>query len=158
MHGLQHEIGKKQAFGSGAQEAYLNVLRTAAALDADFVGVFRRRGLTGSSYNALRVLRGEGPCTCGRIGERLVVRVPDVTRLIDRLERLGLAHRERSGEDRRMVLVAITELGRAVLAELDAPVESLHEKQLKHMSAEELRELNRLLVKARTPGAEGAAS
>lgn len=151
---LQHEIGKRQAFASPAQEAYLNLLRTASALEGDFARLFRSRGLTDSSYNALRILRGEGPCTCSQVGARLVVRVPDVTRLIDRLERMGLAARERSSEDRRVVRIEITDAGRALLADLDGPVDALHAHQLNHMSDADLRELSRLLELARrAPGA-----
>lgn len=161
MHGLQHEIGKRNPFESAAQEAHLNIVRTASVLEGAGLPLFRAHGLTSSSYNALRILRGEGPCPCQRIGERLVVRVPDVTRLVDRLERMGLAERDRSKEDRRVVLVGITDEGRRVLSELDGPVLALHQRQQEHLSEGELRELSRLLEKVRCVYAapcEGAAA
>ncbi len=153
---LQHELGKKQPFDSESQRAFLNVLRSAADLSGPFDRLFRSMGLSQSGYNALRILRGEGPCSCHDIGQRLVVRVPDVTRLIDRLVSAGLADRTRSQEDRRVVLVSITDDGRRLLAELDRPVLELHESQLAHMSAADQRELSRLLELARSPSPEGA--
>ena len=87
---------------------------------------------------------------CSHIGERMVSRVPDVTRLIDKLIKLDLATRERSATDRRVVLISITSRGQALLAKLDGPTTELHQTILGHMSARELKELNRLLVKARS--------
>ncbi|GJM18942.1 MAG: transcriptional regulator [Phycisphaeraceae bacterium] len=160
MSTLQHQLGKREPFRSATQEAHLNVVRTAAALEGGFARLFRAHGLTGSSYNALRILRGAGPSTCSQIGDHLVVRVPDVTRLIDRLAARGFVERARSDEDRRVVRVAITDAGRVLLAGLDGPVEALHTQQLNHMDAGELRELSRLLEKARaganTPATPGA--
>ncbi|MEQ8768999.1 MAG: MarR family transcriptional regulator [Phycisphaerales bacterium] len=155
---LQHELGKRQPFDSASQGAYLNLLRTAADLSGPFDRLFRAEGLSQSSYNALRILRGEGPCPCQRIAERLVVRVPDVTRLVDRLVSSGLAERHRSGEDRRVVLVSITDSGRTLLDRLDGPVRELHERQLAHMSRKDQEELSRLLELARTPTDEGDTS
>lgn len=77
---------------------------------------------------------------------------PDVTRLVDRLARTGLAKRARTTQDRRIVLVSITRKGLALLDQLDQPMLELHKRQLRHMMRQELAELNRLLVKAREPG------
>jgi DNA-binding MarR family transcriptional regulator len=74
-----------------------------------------------------------------------------VTRLVDRLETASLVERQRTREDRRVVLVLITKKGLELLARLDEPVLSLHKKQLAHLSRSELKELNRLLVKVRRP-------
>ena len=84
-----------------------------------------------------------------KIGEHLVSRVPDVTRLVDRLETLGLAERIRDQGDRRVVFVRITRKGLAMLSKLDEPVLALHREQLRHMSPEQLGRLNQLLVMAR---------
>jgi len=148
---LQHEIGKKKPFDSPAEEAYLNVLRTAAALEGDILPLLKAAGLTESSYNALRILRGHNPagCPCGVVGDHMVVRVPDVTRLLDRLEHAGLAVRERDTADRRVVIAKITPKGLDTLAALDAPLREAHHEQLAHMTPDELRALNALLVKAR---------
>jgi DNA-binding MarR family transcriptional regulator len=158
-HTLQHEIGKRSPFETPEQEAFLNVIRTASLLTAGFQRLFRAHRLSESTYNALRILRGaagdpssRGGRTCSQIGAQLVAQVPDVTRLIDRLEELGLAERVRCEEDRRVVYVRITRSGTDLLAALDAPVLELHKSQLGHMSRQELAELSRLLVKARRGG------
>lgn len=153
---LQHELGKRLPFQSAEQEAFLNIMRTASLLTGGFQRLFREHKLSESTYNALRILRGatqdpssKGARTCSQIGEHLVAQVPDVTRLIDRLEQLGFAERVRCEQDRRVVYVRITRAGLAALEELDRPVMELHRNQLGHMSKSELAELSRLLVKAR---------
>lgn len=154
MDGLQREIGKRKPFDLPEEEAYLNLLRTQSALASQCERLFRREGLSGSGYNILRILRGAAPAPrCPReIADQLVAAVPDMTRLLDRLEDQGLVSRERSVEDRRMVLVRLTAKGQKVLASLDEPLRELHRAQLGHLSREDLRELSRLLVLARRGG------
>lgn len=153
---LAEEIHKQAPFDEPAQEAYLNMVRTSTALQADFERLLKKHGLSHSTYNALRILRGAtvgadapGRRACNEIGEHLVSRVPDVTRLVDRLESLGLAERVRDQGDRRVVFVKVTRKGLALLAKLDEPVLALHRSQLRHMSAEQLVQLSQLLVLAR---------
>ena len=88
---LGDEIGKSKPFETPEQEAYLNLLRTASVLSEGFARLFAAHGLSETAYNALRILRGagEGGRMCQEIGGQLVARVPDVTRLVDRLERRG---------------------------------------------------------------------
>lgn len=154
---LQDEIGKRRPFEHIEQEAYLNLLRTVSVLDEEISKLFKSRDLSEATYNALRILRGEqshgatAGIPCQLIGERLISRVPDVTRLIDRLEAAGLVKRGRTNQDRRIVLVSITKKGLSVLDQLDKPLTEIHKNQFKHMTAAELAELNRLLVKARRP-------
>jgi DNA-binding MarR family transcriptional regulator len=153
---LQHEIGKRHPFHSPEEEAHLNLLRTAVVLDAGHARLFKLYGLSASTYNILRILRGEAAAgneaiPMQTIGERLITRVPDVTRLVDRLERAGFVERCRTREDRRLVLVSITGPGLAALEALDTPLEQLLQQQFAHMTREELAQLSRLLVKARTP-------
>lgn len=153
MDSLHKEIGKKKPFEHPEEEAFLNIARTASLLAADFDRLFKAAGLSESTYNILRILRGSHPeprCPSS-IGVDLITAVPDMTRLLDRLEKNGLIERERCDKDRRMVWVRITKDGLRVLAGLDAPVLELHRRQLSHMKREELRELNRLLVRARNP-------
>jgi DNA-binding MarR family transcriptional regulator len=83
----------------------------------------------------------------------MITRVPDVTRLVDRLEAQSLVRRDRTSRDRRVVLVSLTPKGIKLLATLDEPVLRIHDEQLGHMTREELHELSRLLTKARNrPG------
>jgi DNA-binding MarR family transcriptional regulator len=156
---LAKEIKKKRPFDLPEQEASLNLERTATILAAQFEQLFKRHGISPAKYNVLRILRG-AKLTDGieglpslEIGSRLVARLPDITRLVDGLEDDGLVTRRRCTEDRRIVYVAITEKGLRLLAELDSPTVELHKKQLGHLTRAELAELNRLLVKARTPEA-----
>jgi len=157
---LQHEIQKREAFDSPEQEAFLNVQRSASLLGVPFDRLFKSRGLTGASYNVLRILRGAGECgrACHEIGEQMVAHVPDVTRLIDRLEGEKLVTRSRCDKDRRVIHVKISKAGLEMLASLDGPLSDLHKAQLGHLARKELAELNRILVKARqfkmeSPGA-----
>lgn len=149
--GLQHEIGKRHPFKSDAQEVYLNLARTHSVLSSAFTRLFREHGLSDATYNTLRILRGAGEDgrTCGEIREMLVAAVPDVTRLVDRLVREGLASRGRGSADRRVVKVVITRRGLERLAALDGPVMALHDRQLAHMPAGDLRALSALLERAR---------
>jgi DNA-binding MarR family transcriptional regulator len=148
---LQHEIGKRHPFEQPEAEAFLNVLRSASLLVGPFEQLFKAHDLTSAMYNALRILRGAGEQgkMCHEIGRELVSRVPDVTRLLDRLEKAGLAERTRCSEDRRVIYVRITSKGLEQLSRLDAPVAELHREQMGHMTRKELAELSRLLVKAR---------
>jgi len=153
---LQHEIGKRKPFDSPEQEAYLNILRTAAALSGAVFRMFKQHGLSEATYNILRILRGELAAgnegvPCQTVGERLIAQVPDVTRLVDRLEQAGLARRSRTEQDRRVVLISITRKGLDLLEKLDRPLMDLHKRQLGHMKRTELEELSGLLVKARHP-------
>src|SRR5258706_3777957 len=102
---LEREIRQGKPFGSPEEEAALNVHRTSAVLEEAFAGELRPRGLTGTQYNALRILRGAGPAglPCGEVGNRMVRSDPDVTRLLDRLAARCLVARARGPVDRRVV-------------------------------------------------------
>lgn len=147
---LQRELKKRRPFDSLEQEATLNVARTADRFGICFARLFREFGLTPSQYNVLRILRGEGrPLPILEVADRMVAAVPGITGLVDRLEGMSLVARERSTEDRRVVFVAITSQGLGLLSKLDAPVAAAHKRLLGHLSPAELRELTRLLEKAR---------
>jgi DNA-binding MarR family transcriptional regulator len=149
---LQHELKKKQPFGSPEQEAALSVLRTSDQLQIRFARLLREHGLTPSQYNILRILRGEGePLPILEIASRTITVVPGITGLIDRLERAGFVNRVRCEKDRRVIYVALTDRGTTTLAALDEPLAALHHKLLGHLSQAELKELIRLLEKVRGP-------
>lgn len=155
---LQKEIKKATPFDLLEQEAYLNVLRTAQELTNGFERLFKPFNLSLTQYNVLRILRGVGePLPSGQIAERLVTRDPDITRLLDRLEKRGLIARQRGASDRRVVLASITEQGLDLLAQLDQPVLDLHRQQLHHLGEERLKQFIELLELARlseVPAAE----
>ncbi|WP_417385866.1 MarR family winged helix-turn-helix transcriptional regulator [Gimesia sp.] len=151
---LQQEIKKKQAFESPEVEAVLNVLRTSDQYQNRLGKLFREYGLTCSQYNVLRILRGEGrPLPSLEIASRMIQVVPAITGLIDRLEKLGLVTRERCLADRRVVYVTLTEKAVTLLKEIDEPGRELHQRLIGHLTKSELKELSRLLVKARKSGA-----
>ncbi len=152
MSDLKTEIKQSRPFGSIQEEAHLSIIRTAAMLTHAFNEAIRDRGITGTQYNALRVLRGAGPQGLCRneVRDRLVARVPDATRLLDRLERMGLIERERQGEDRRFVTTRITPAGLALLAELDEPVRELHQTQLAVADEHELETVVSVLARLRS--------
>ena len=86
---------------------------------------------------------------CLEIADRLVQVVPAITGLIDRLEKQDLVRRDRSAEDRRVIYIALTDKAKKLLSQIDKPDEDLHKQLIGHLTREELRELSRLLVKAR---------
>ena len=154
---LQAELKQRKPFRSLEEEAYLNLVRTEDALTQKQVELFRTAGLSASQYNVLRILRGAGPdgLPCGEIVERMVTRDPDMTRLLDRLEKRGLAARSREEKDRRVVMNRITDEGLRVLKGLDAPLLELLSRELGHLGADKLRELVTLLELAREPAPLG---
>lgn len=151
LSSLAKEIYKAAPFESPEQEAFLSVVRTASVLEGDFERPFKPVGLSGPTYNVLRILRAAGAegRACHEVSSHMVARVPDVTRLLDRLEKMGLAERSRCSADRRVVTARITAAGLVLLAKLDAPVTAMHKAQLGHMAAKELKMLCELLAKAR---------
>lgn len=145
------EIKQNKPFTTASLEAFINVLRTAEALSRPEMELLKGHGLSPTQYNVLRILRGAGHegLACREIGERMVKFDPDVTRLLDRLEARGLLTRERHKEDRRVIVSRITDAGIALLADLDAPIDTLHAKQLEHMGQEKIEALISLLEEAR---------
>ena len=131
--------------------AFLDLLRTTDVLSRRPAQVLKTEDLSATQYNVLRILRGapEG-LTCGEIANRMITRDPDITRLLDRLEKRTLISRCREAKDRRMVLTRITPEGFALLARLDRPVREAHRKQLGHLGRERLRALSELLSACRS--------
>jgi DNA-binding MarR family transcriptional regulator len=138
------------------QEAFLAVMRTADALMGDLAELLKPHGISPTQYNALRILRGAGAgcregghaadpaargIACREIGDRMITRDPDMTRLLDRLEHGGLIVRERDRKDRRMISTRITDAGLELLRTLDQPVLDLHHKQLGHLGEKRLNDL-----------------
>ena len=146
------DLIRQDHFASPAQEALLNVLATASWISGEISDALAPHGVTQAQYNVLRILRGGHPehYTCSEIGERLLDRTPDVTRLLVRLEGRGLVRRQRAEHDRRVVEVEITPAGLDVLGRLDAPVGQAIERICRHLSADELGVLSGLLERVRT--------
>jgi DNA-binding MarR family transcriptional regulator len=148
---LQIELKQKRPFSSHEEEALLSIMRTAAQfahLSAEFLKEF---DITPTQYNVLRILRGALPGGLCRneIRDRLVAEVPDVTRLLDRMEESGLIARKRDSEDRRVVNTMITASGLRLLTRMDGPVTKLHKELLGHLGRRKLTALSALLAEAR---------
>ena len=151
---LQQDLKQKKPFRSLQQEAYLSVVRTSTSLTDAMEDLVKGRGISATQYNVLRILRGsdvEGLCR-NALRDRMLTRMPDMTRLLDRMEEAGLVVRVREGEDRRMVMTRITAKGRGLLDDLDAPVMALHRKQMAGLTDAQLRSLSDLLTLVRDGG------
>lgn len=150
---LAEELGMSRPFQLPEQEAFLNLVRTCDQLQWHLAELFKSYGVTAQQYNVLRILRGAGGdgLPSLSIAHRMVTRVPDITRLVDRMERNAWVRRSRSETDRRVVRVILTEAGRRLADVLEEPTNACHRAHLGHLSAEELEQLNRLLEKARSP-------
>jgi DNA-binding MarR family transcriptional regulator len=152
--GLKDELKQNKPFKSLCEEAQLNIVRTSNVLTDSFDRMLKPHGVTGTQYNVLRILRGAEPDGLCRneVSQRLLNRMPDATRLLDRMEEAGLVSRERSDEDRRLVRTRITKKGRKLVDDLDDDVDRENEKGLGHLSKEQLQTLIRLLTLVRNPG------
>jgi DNA-binding MarR family transcriptional regulator len=130
---------------------FLDLLRTTDMLSRSLVGILKAEDLSANQYNVLRILRGaHDALPCGEIASRMITRDPDITRLLDRLEKRGLISRCRQTKDRRMVMAGITPEGLKLLSRLDEPIEEAHRKCLGHLGRERLRALTELLQVARS--------
>ncbi len=145
------DLIKQDHFESPAQEAMLNVMVTYPWLMGELASALSDVDLTPAQYNVLRILRGRHPerATCSYIGERLLDRTPDVTRLLNRLQRAGLIDRRRAAHDRRIVEVCITDEGLERLERADEPVRAAIRRLTAGLTEDEHRSLSTLLEKLR---------
>ena len=134
---LRDEIRQKKPFSGIDEEALLNIQRISSYLEHVMQQTFKQHGLTSAQYNALRILRGAGSdgLRCTEIGERMISRDPDITRLLDRLERQGLVGRRRDTRDRRVVHIYISAQGMEMLQGLDPVAVAAGISLLGHMSS-----------------------
>jgi DNA-binding MarR family transcriptional regulator len=131
--------------------AYIDLVRTAEMLSRPIAQLLKTEDLSPAQYNVLRILRGSpGGLTCGEIGTRMITRDPDITRLLDRLEKRGLIGRSRENKDRRVVLTRVTDEGLDLLARLDQPVRDTHRRLLGHLGSGRLLRLAELLEACRS--------
>ena len=141
----------KRSIGSPEEATFLELLRTTDMLSRGLVPILKAEDLSSTQYNVLRILRGapEG-LPCGEIASRMITRDPDVTRLLDRLERRELISRCRETKDRRTVRVRIAPDGLKLLTRLDEPIQAAHRKQLGHLGRQRLKALTDLLRVSRS--------
>jgi DNA-binding MarR family transcriptional regulator len=144
-------ISRSKAAGALEARTFVALLKTADALGQDAEQLLKAAGLTGAQYNVLRILRGAEPAglACRGISDHMISHDPDMTRLLDRMEKRTLIVRERQTDDRRVVKTRITPQGLSLLKTLDRPVHELHKRQFRHMSAARLKTLADLLEEVR---------
>jgi DNA-binding MarR family transcriptional regulator len=152
VDGLAQEIKQTRKFTSLEGEAGLNILRTSEILYERLNATLKKLDLTFTQYNALRILRGADAqgVTCSQLAERMIVRDPDVTRMLDRLEKRELVQRSRSKKDRRQLIVTISAAGSERLKAADRPVREAMEASLKKLGTEKLAFLIQALEQARS--------
>jgi DNA-binding MarR family transcriptional regulator len=144
---LQTELKQRKPFPSVGAEALLSVLRTAALLEHQLTEALKPYGITHTQYNVLRILRGAGvEGLCGReVAERMVSRVPDVSRLLDRMEETGLISRERDPGDRRHVTARITRKGLAMLEQATPQLQAVERARVGQVPTARLQQLIEVL-------------
>lgn len=135
---------------------FVVLLKIADTLNLQAEQLIKSSGLTSAQYNVLRILRGAEPAglACRGIAERMISHDPDITRLLDRMEKHDLITRERQTDDRRVVKTRITKKGLDILKSLDQPVRELHKRQFRHVPAAKLKQLAELLQELQAPGEE----
>ncbi len=133
------------------EQLFVAILKVADSLSQDAEQLIKSAGLTGAQYNVLRILRGAEPggLPCSGIAERMISHDPDMTRLLDRMEKRNLITRQRQKDDRRVVKTHITKEGLALLKPLDIPVRERHKQQFQHLSQSRLKALAQLLAELR---------
>ena len=145
---IDREIRQTKPFRSLQEQVVINLMRTTRAVEESWIHYLKRtEGISPSQYNILRILRGARPnaVKISDIADRMITRDPDVTRLVDRLIKQGLARRERDSEDRRVVRVEITGAGLALLSRLDGPAGEYTEGAMAGLKPQQLRTLDTLL-------------
>jgi DNA-binding MarR family transcriptional regulator len=149
---LAEEIKQTKPFTSLQQEAQLSIIRTGATLMDEIEQFLKPYEITATQYNVLRILRGSEPKGLCRneLRDRMLTRMPDMTRLLDRLEVAGLVGRERQSEDRRMVRSRISSAGLELLADLDAVTQQEEKRRFGHLNDDQLRTLIDLLAIVRS--------
>ncbi|HET6256349.1 MAG TPA: family 10 glycosylhydrolase [Puia sp.] len=145
---LDNEINQRK-FRNDYQKARLNILYTNNWLSEKISIIFDKWDITPRQFNILRILRGEGrPLSTLQIRQRMLDKMSDTSRIVDRLVRKGMVRKTPNAEDRRLVDVTITARGRKLLQKID-PLEDEMDKMMASLSPEEASTLSRLLDKLR---------
>lgn len=136
-----HDRVKQKEFESARQEAVINLLVTAGHYRQKLNDICRNYGITHDQYNVLRILKGVHPKGHPRneIIDRMIERMPDVTRLLDRLQKQDLVFRTKSEKDGRLSIAKISEKGISLLEQMDTEFSQVSESFTKGISEEELK-------------------
>jgi len=144
---IEEEI-KQSRFISSYQKLALNIIYSSRWLEAFLKNSFRQHGLTMQQYNILRILRGSfpQPLSTFQIRERMIDKMSDTSRIVDRLILKKLVTKKISPTDNRLVEVRITEKGMQLLGSLDDTDEKII-KFLSNLTSEEAAMASNLLDK-----------
>jgi len=147
------QIDRRPKFDSLQQEAFLELWRSYDCLKAEEDLVFGEFAISSQQYNALRLLKAAAPdaMAVSALGQRMITRAPDMTRMLDRLEDRNLIARVRRDDNRRVVEVTLTDAGKTLLQEIAEPIKACHQRQLGHLPDSQLKQLIQLLQAARRP-------
>ncbi|WP_224489839.1 MarR family winged helix-turn-helix transcriptional regulator [Robertkochia flava] len=134
-----------------ARKTVINIIFTANLLSEQSAEVLKPFGLSLPQFNVLRILRGQKgkPANLSTIQDRMVNKMSNTTRLVDKLIEKGLASRIICAENRRKVEISITQKGLALLSEIDAPMDEMNQKAISRLSEDDINSLNDLLEKVR---------
>jgi DNA-binding MarR family transcriptional regulator len=155
----QAQTNSRKLFFRLEQEAFIAILRTADQLELRITELLKPYNLSPTQFNALRILRGAGQSglPCSEVGERMINHDPDITRLMDRLEKRGLVQRRRDQKDRRVITARILPAGLDLLRTIDQPLEEFHRRMMSNMGEQKLKSLLHLLELARGVGTASAS-
>ena len=138
---------RQRQFRSTDEAAFIGLLVTSDHVRQQLEELCGARGITHTQYNVLRILRGVHPDGHPRfeIANRLISKAPDVTRLLDRLDRQGLIERTWRPDNRRHSIARITQKGLDLLDDLDLPMRRIVTKTMKRLTREQVAQLASLL-------------
>ncbi len=147
---LEEEIVQAK-FKNEFNKAVVNILYTSNWLHSMHAKTLKPFGLTNQQFNILRILRGQhpNPATVRLLTERMLDKMSNASRLVEKLRVKGLVGRDTCTQDRRQVNVCITKEGLELLAKIDVRLEELEHERLRLISEEEASELSRILDKMR---------
>lgn len=149
---LEDEI-KQSKFKSNADKAFVNLIFTGNWIGMKQKRYFRKYGISPQQYNVLRILRGQAgePITILTIQERMLDRMSNASRLVDKLYLKGLVDRTENKMDRRQVDIIISNDGTELLKKIDKEMK-LFQSELMNLTEEESQQLSNLLDKMRSTG------
>ena len=151
MKQVSHLKRRKKLAGCPEEAAFLELCRTTDVLGRRLTALLKAEDLSATQYNVLRILRGAlDGLACGETGNRMITRDPDITRLLDRMEKRSLITRKRQSDDRRVVKTFITPQGLELLKILDRPVSALHKRQFQDIAPAKLKVLAAMLEEIRS--------
>jgi DNA-binding MarR family transcriptional regulator len=146
---IEQEINQTKPFRNSWHKAAVNMHFTSKWMQQQMKALFKPYGVTMQQYNVLRILRGAGkPISTSVIRERLLDKMADTSRLVERLTNKGLVLRQECSEDKRLVDISLSEEGYDLLARMDVINNGL-DGILQNLTEDEARQLSDLLDKAR---------